>query len=74
MQMQKKILSTVLLLAPFIFTFAFALDVYVPSIPTIHLYFHTTPVVVQLTISIFLLVTGLGQLFIGPLSDSFGRR
>lgn len=72
--MQKKLLSTVLLLAPFIFTFAFALDVYVPSIPAIHIYFDTKPVIVQLTISLFLLMTGVGQLFIGPLSDNFGRR
>lgn len=72
--MQKKILSTVLLYAPFIFTFAFALDIYVPSIPAIHVYFATTPVVVQLTISLFLLMTGIGQLFVGPLSDNFGRR
>jgi len=67
-------LSTVLLFSPFIFTFSFALDIYVPSIPAIHSYFATTPVIVQLTISVFLLMTGTGQLFVGPLSDHFGRR
>lgn len=72
--MQRKTLSTVLLLAPFIFTFAFALDVYLPSIPSIDRYFSTTPEIVQLTISLFLLMTGVGQLIVGPMSDSFGRR
>jgi len=70
----KKMLSNLLLLSPFIFTFAFALDVYLPSIPNIHTYFSTTPVIVQLTISLYLLMTGIGQLLIGPLSDSVGRR
>jgi Bcr/CflA subfamily drug resistance transporter len=66
--------SLVLLLAPFIFTFAVALDIYVPSIPAIRAYFHTSPDVVQLTVSCFILMTGIGQLIMGPLSDHFGRR
>ena len=72
--MSRKTLPTVLLLAPFIFTFAFGLDVYLPSIPSIHSYFHASPFLVQLTISLFLLITGVGQLLVGPLSDHFGRR
>lgn len=69
-----KVLPAVLLLAPFILGFAIALDIYVPSIPDIHQYFSVSPVVVQLTVSLFILITGIGQLIVGPLSDHFGRR
>ena len=37
-------------------------------------YFHTVPVVIQLTVSLFVLTTGIGQLFLGPYSDQVGRR
>lgn len=66
--------ATILTLAPFIFTFAFALDIYVPSIPSIHIYFSTTEGMVQWTISLFLLLTGVGQLVVGPISDRVGRK
>jgi Bcr/CflA subfamily drug resistance transporter len=71
---QKKILPAVLLLAPFILGFAIALDIYVPSIPQIRVYFSTSTAVVQLTVSLFLLMTGLGQLIVGPMADAYGRR
>ncbi len=35
---------------------------------------HTTPFMVQLTLSLFILITGFGQLIIGPLSDMLGRK
>lgn len=63
-----------LLLAPFVFSFAFGLDIYIPIIPQMTELFETTPALVQLTLSLFLLTTGAGQLFIGPLADQFGRR
>ncbi|MGF1741827.1 multidrug effflux MFS transporter [Vibrio profundum] len=68
------LLRKVLVLAPFVFTFAFALDIYVPSLPSLPGYFHTSPFAVQLTVSAFLLLTGIGQLFAGPIADSIGRR
>ena len=71
---QKNSLFTVLLLAPFILGFALALDIYVPSIPEMRVYFAASPATVQLTISLFILTTGLGQLIVGPLSDCYGRR
>lgn len=71
---RKNIFPTVLLLAPFILGFAIALDIYVPSIPDIRVYFSTSPGAVQLTVSLFILTTGLGQLIAGPLSDCYGRR
>lgn len=64
----------VLLFTPFVFAFAFGLDIYIPIIPDMTHIFHTTPELVQLTLSLFLFVTGVGQLFIGPISDQFGRR
>ena len=68
------ILQLILILSPFVFSFAFGLDIYIPIIPEMPSIFHTTPALVQLTMSLFLLTTGIGQLFIGPLSDQFGRK
>lgn len=63
-----------LILTPFVFSYAFGLDIYIPIIPQMTQIFHTTPALVHLTLSLFLFVTGAGQLLIGPLSDQFGRR
>lgn len=71
---RKNTLLTILLLAPFILGFALALDIYVPSIPEMRVYFSASPSTIQLTISLFILTTGLGQLIVGPLADSYGRR
>lgn len=67
-------LRTVLILAPFVFSFAFGLDIYIPIAPQMTQIFNTTPALVQLSMSLFLFITGAGQLIIGPLSDHFGRR
>jgi DHA1 family florfenicol/chloramphenicol resistance protein-like MFS transporter len=67
-------LTNILLLAPFIVTFSFGLDIYLPSIPSIHAYFNTTERAVQWTISIYLLFTGIGQLVVGPIADRYGRK
>ena len=64
----------ILILTPFVFSFAFGLDIYIPIVPQMTEIFSTTPSLIQLTLSLFLLITGLGQLFIGPLSDQFGRK
>lgn len=63
-----------LILTPFVFSYAFGLDIYIPIIPQMTEIFNTTPSLVHLTLSLFLFVTGAGQLLIGPLSDQFGRR
>lgn len=49
------------------------LDMYLPVVPQMTDVFSTSPALVHLTLSLFLLVTGVGQLFIGPLADRFGR-
>lgn len=63
-----------LILTPFVFSFALGLDIYIPIVPQMTEIFQTTPAMIQLTLSLFLFTTGIGQLFIGPLADRFGRR
>ena len=69
-----KVYQLVLILAPFVFSFALGLDIYIPIIPQMTEIFDTTPALVQITLSLFLFTTGAGQLFIGPLSDQYGRK
>jgi len=64
----------VLILLPFVFSFALGLDIYIPVIPQMAQIFDTSPSMIHLTLSLFLFVTGAGQLFLGPLSDQFGRK
>ncbi|MBX9585631.1 MAG: multidrug effflux MFS transporter [Gammaproteobacteria bacterium] len=71
---QKSVASTIFLLAPFVFSFAFAMDIYIPAIPKMKEVLHTSQENIQLTLSLFMFMTGLGQLVIGPISDQFGRR
>ncbi len=70
----RTVFGTILILAPQIFSFALALDIYVPSIPAIKQAFDADQGMMQLTISLFMLITGLGQLIVGPISDQIGRR
>src|SRR5262245_16715997 len=52
----------------------FAAELYVPSLPAITDYFHTSSSMVQMTISIYLFSAGFAQLIYGPLSDYYGRK
>lgn len=63
-----------LLMAPFDFLASLAMDVYLPVIPKMPEALGTSAFVVQLTLSAYLLILGLGQLVFGPLSDRIGRR
>lgn len=49
-------------------------DIYIPSLPAVTTYFHTTPASTQLSITVYMLGLGIMQLFAGPIADSFGRR
>lgn len=51
-----------------------AMHMFVPALPVAAQDLATSPALVQLTISVYILALGLGQLVFGPLSDSFGRR
>ncbi len=64
----------VLLFTPFVFSFALGLDIYIPIIPNMVEIFSTSKEMIQLTLSLFLFITGAGQLIIGPLADQFGRK
>ncbi|MBL4801433.1 MAG: multidrug effflux MFS transporter [Emcibacter sp.] len=49
-------------------------DLYLPALPAIQAFFHTDVPTVQLTLSLYLMVFAICQLFYGPLSDRFGRK
>ena len=51
-----------------------AVDMYLPSLPSLAQSLAADPASVQLTLSTFFVGVALGQLLHGPLSDRFGRR
>lgn len=53
---------------------ALAMNIFLPSLPGMTDYFNTTYSVMNLSISMYLAVTALLQIFIGPVSDKVGRR
>lgn len=69
---QKNRIMVLLFLIPFLL--GTDVDLYVPSIPQIERYFDTQKHFVQLTISFYMLGYALGQVLLGILSDSFGRK
>lgn len=66
--------SAIALMAPFDLLASLAMDIYLPVVPSMPGALGTSPARVQLTLSIYLLVLGVGQLLFGPLSDRIGRR
>lgn len=52
----------------------FAIDTYLPALPTMAQAFNTDIVALNYTISTYLIGFGIGQLFGGPISDQLGRR
>ena len=64
---------TVLLLGPLVLLLPLAMDIYVPAIPELINIFKTTPMQMQYTLSLFLIIVSVGQLIMGPLSDQWGR-
>jgi len=50
------------------------INIYLPSMPGMAADLRVDFGVIQLTLSLYLLSVAVGQLFIGPLSDRFGRR
>jgi MFS transporter, DHA1 family, multidrug resistance protein len=53
---------------------ALAMNVFLPSLPSMTSYFQTDYAVMQLSVSLYLLVNAVLQVFIGAISDRFGRR
>ncbi|MGP3711644.1 CmlA/FloR family chloramphenicol efflux MFS transporter [Brucella sp. RRSP16] len=62
------------LMAPFDILASLAMDIYLPVVPSMPAILQTTPAMVQLTLSLYMVMLGVGQLLFGPLSDRFGRR
>jgi DHA1 family bicyclomycin/chloramphenicol resistance-like MFS transporter len=52
----------------------FAIDMYLPALPSIGGDLGARPGAVQMTLLVFFLTIGFGQLLVGPLADMFGRK
>nr|WP_258868203.1 MFS transporter [Alkalilimnicola ehrlichii] len=66
--------AALLLMAPFNILASLAMDIYLPIVPAMPDVLDTTPSVIQLTLSLYIIVLGVGQVIFGPLSDRIGRR
>jgi DHA1 family bicyclomycin/chloramphenicol resistance-like MFS transporter len=51
----------------------FATDIYIPSLPSIAMDLHVSTAAVQLSLVLFFVSSGISQLFVGAVLDSFGR-
>ncbi|CAM2821990.1 multidrug effflux MFS transporter [Saccharomonospora xinjiangensis] len=51
-----------------------SIDMYLPALPVMAQELRSTDTQLQLTLAVFLVGLGIGQLVAGPLSDAFGRR
>jgi MFS family permease len=63
-----------LFLVSYEITSLLANDAYLPALPILQQQLHLTPIQGQLTLSLFFLGAGLGQLLLGPVSDHWGRK
>ncbi|TFF14416.1 Bcr/CflA family efflux MFS transporter [Pseudomonas sp. BCA14] len=52
----------------------FAIDSYLPALPTLGASLHASPAAVQMSLTVFFVIIGVCQLFYGPISDVFGRK
>jgi DHA1 family bicyclomycin/chloramphenicol resistance-like MFS transporter len=70
---QSKVISPIFIILFALLT-SISVDIYIPALPQIGIFFHTTYQVTQFTMSLYLAAYAVAQLIIGPLSDYFGRR
>ncbi|ULL14969.1 MFS transporter [Paenibacillus sp. H1-7] len=73
-KLKKLSLRLALILAAFSALGPFTVDMYLASLPQIMDYFGTNASMIQASLTASLLGLGLGQMVMGPLSDSYGRR
>lgn len=52
----------------------FVTDFYLPVLPEMTEYFHTSPALVSLSLTTGMIGLAAGQVFIGPLTDKYGRK
>ena len=52
----------------------FVTDFYLPALPALGEYFQTTASRVQMSLTFSMIGLAVGQLFIGPFSDHYGRK
>ena len=53
---------------------ALAMNIFLPSLPSMAAYYNTTPSVISLSVAVYLGASAVIQLFSGPLSDRIGRQ
>lgn len=53
---------------------SFVNDMYLPSLPSMTKFFHCTVPMVQMGLTTGMIGLGVGQLFMGPISDKYGRK
>ncbi|HBT69580.1 MAG TPA: chloramphenicol efflux MFS transporter [Agrobacterium sp.] len=70
----RSLFAAMLLMAPFDILASLAMDIYLPVVPVMPEALGTTPVVIQLTLTVYMVMLGLGQIVFGPISDRIGRR
>ncbi len=66
--------AALMLLAPFNLLASLGLDIYLPVVPLMPGALASTPATIQLTLTLYMIMLGLGQMLFGPLSDRVGRR
>lgn len=64
-------ISTLILLAGIS---ALAMNIFLPSLPGMAVYFDTDYRLLQLSVALYLAVNAVMQVVLGPISDRFGRR
>lgn len=62
------------LLVPFNLIASLGMDIYLPVVPAMPSILDTSPSVIQLTLTLYMIMLGVGQVVFGPISDRIGRR
>lgn len=70
----KSIARAICILAPCVILHSLGMDIFVPCVPMMQDALQASFAKVQWVLSIFMIATGVGQLFVGPLADKYGRR
>lgn len=62
------------LLIPFNLIASLGMDIYLPVVPAMPSILGTSPSTIQLTLTLYMIMLGVGQVIWGPISDRIGRR